>query len=374
MIKFLDLQHQYRTIQSEIDQAIEAVLSAASFVGGPHVARFEREFAEYQSSEHCVGVGNGTDALEIALEALELPPGSEVIVPANSFIASSEAVTRCGLTVVFADVDSNTYLLDATDVERRVTAKTSAIIAVHLYGNPCDMDALSEIAGRHDLKIVEDAAQAHGASWKGKRVGALGDVGTFSFYPGKNLGAYGDGGAIVTNNSDLALKCRMIANHGRVAKYSHEFEGRNSRLDALQAAVLSVKLGHLPQWTQRRSQIASRYMSELSGVGDLNLPQVRPAVDHSFHLFVIRSRRRAELAEFLSNAHIEIGRHYPHSLPKLEAYAHLGPIDYDMLANKMDEELLSLPIGEHLSDSDVDYVIEHVVNFYKDSDHRIDNS
>jgi dTDP-4-amino-4,6-dideoxygalactose transaminase len=218
MIKFLDLNAQYESIRPAIDEAIASVIARAAFIGGEDITRFESAFAAFQQAEHCVAVGNGTDAIEIALEALALPPGSEVIVPANSFIASSEAVTRGGHRVVFADVDPMSYTLDPADVRQRVTPQTKAIVVVHLYGHPARMDELLAIAKEHDLRIIEDCAQAHGAEFRGHRVGAIGDIGTFSFYPGKNLGAYGDGGAIVTNDADLALKCRMIANHGRIDK------------------------------------------------------------------------------------------------------------------------------------------------------------
>ncbi|MBE0594453.1 MAG: DegT/DnrJ/EryC1/StrS family aminotransferase, partial [Gemmatimonadales bacterium] len=236
MIKFLDLYAQYLSIKPDIDAAIANTIRDSAFIGGAGVEGFESSFAAFQSAEHCVGVGNGTDAIEIIIEALGLPRRSEVIVPANSFIASSEAVTRSGCRVVFADVDPRTYLLDPEDVRRRITSRTSAIMAVHLYGQPADMDRLRGIASERGLRIIEDCAQAHGAEYRGRRVGTLGDAGSFSFYPGKNLGAYGDGGAITTNDAALARQCRMIANHGRIDKYNHEFEGRNSRLDGLQAA------------------------------------------------------------------------------------------------------------------------------------------
>ncbi|MGP1614215.1 MAG: DegT/DnrJ/EryC1/StrS family aminotransferase, partial [Pollutimonas bauzanensis] len=266
MIKFLDLYSQYKSIQPEIDDAIGKVIAASAYIGGEVVERFEQSFASYQQAAHCVSVGNGTDAIEIVLEAFGFLPGSEVIVPANTFIATSEAVTRSGYKVVFADVDPVTYTLDVEDARRRLTSRSAAIIAVHLYGHPCDMDALMALARESGLKVIEDCAQAHGAEYKGRRVGAIGDAGTFSFYPGKNLGAYGDGGAITSNDADLARQCRMIANHGRIDKYDHQFEGRNSRLDGLQAAILSVKLRHLDAWIDHRNRVAAAYLSELQDV------------------------------------------------------------------------------------------------------------
>jgi dTDP-4-amino-4,6-dideoxygalactose transaminase len=366
MIKFLDLYSQYRSIQPEIDQAIERTIRSSAFIGGPAVTGFEASFAAYQHAQHCVGVANGTDAIEIALEALGLPAGSEIIVPANSFIASSEAITRAGHRVVFADVDPRTYTLDPADVARRIGPLTAAVLAVHLYGQPCDMDAILTLAAQYQLKVVEDCAQAHGAEYKGRRVGAIGDAGTFSFYPGKNLGAYGDGGAIVTNDARLARCSRMIANHGRIDKYNHELEGRNSRLDGLQAAILSVKLGHLDGWVDRRNAIARRYLDGLRDVPQIVVPVIRPDVRHAFHLFVIRTSGRDALRECLARAGIQTGIHYPIALPKLAAYDYLGQASEPLVANEQDEHLLSLPIGEHLSDAEVDLVIEALKRFVTD--------
>ncbi len=364
MIKFLDLQSQYQSIRPEIDAAIADVILRSSFVGGEDVSEFERGFAAYQGVSHCVGVGNGTDAIEIVLEALALPRGSEVIVPANSFIASSEAVTRAGLRVVFADVDQRTYTLDPADVRRRITAKTSAIVAVHLYGQPCDMDELLAIASAHHLELVEDCAQAHGAEYRGRRVGGLGHAGTFSFYPGKNLGAYGDGGAITTNDPQLAKRCRMIANHGRVDKYNHEFEGRNSRLDGLQAAILRVKLRHLDAWVEHRNEVARSYSEGLAGVGDLVLPTTGANRRHAFHLFVVRSGRRDALAQYLKTQEIQTGVHYPIALPKLSAYAHLEQGREPAFAVASAGTLLSLPMGEHLDGSQVNEVCAAIRAFF----------
>lgn len=365
MIKFLDLYSQYLGIQEEIDAAIRNTIRDASFIGGPALREFEENFASYQEASHCVGVANGTDAIEIALEALALPQESEIIVPANSFIASSEAVTSAGHRVVFADIDAETYTLDLADVGRRISARTAAIIAVHLYGHPSDMDGLMALGLKHGLKIIEDCAQAHGAEYKGRRVGALGDVGVFSFYPGKNLGAYGDAGAIVTNGEGLAKRCRMIANHGRIDKYDHQFEGRNSRLDGLQAAILNVKLKYLNSWVDRRNAVAKRYLEGLSGMNEITLPRIRPEVRHAFHLFVIRTKNRDALARHLSNASIQTGIHYPIALPKLSAYAYLSQAEEPMAANQQDSQLLSLPMGEHLSDTQVDTVIQAVKNCFR---------
>jgi len=364
MIKFLDLVGQYRSIQPEIDAAIAAVIGEAAFIGGPHVKAFEQAFGDWIGARYCIGVGNGTDALEIAIEALDLPKGAEVIVPGNTFIASSEAVSRQGYKVVFADADPGSYTLDPVSVRKKLTPRTAALMPVHLYGHPCDMDELGAIAREHGLKIIEDCAQAHGAEFRGKRVGAIGDVATFSFYPGKNLGAYGDAGAITTNDEALARRMRMIANHGRIAKYDHEFEGRNSRLDGLQAAILNVKLKHLDDWTERRIAIADRYLDRLRGVGDISLPVRKNWAKQVYHLFVIRTGQRDALAEHLKAQGIETGIHYPTALPRLTAYAGHGQAEEDLFVNKSDRTLLSLPIGEHMSTADADTVSEAVKGFF----------
>lgn len=365
MIKFLDLHKQYGTIKADIDATIARVIKDTAFIGGRYASEFEDVFSKWLGVDHCVGVGNGTDALEIALEALDLPRGSEVIVPANSFIASSEAVTRSGLKVVFADVDEHTYTLTSDTVREQITAQTSAIMAVHLYGHPCDMGALTKLAAAHDLRIVEDCAQAHGATSQGKTVGAIGDIATFSFYPGKNLGAYGDAGAIVTNNPALAKKSRMIANHGRVEKYNHEFEGRNSRLDGLQAAILTVKLKHLGAWIDQRKTLAQCYLSNLTGTPDLILPTIANWAEHAFHLFVIRTPHRDALKAHLAAHDIQSGIHYPIALPKLKAYDYLGQGSADTFANQTDGTLLSLPIGEHLNEADIATVCAAVKSFQR---------
>lgn len=355
MIKFLDLKAQYDSIRPEIDAAIAGVLDSATFIGGAEVQAFEREFAAYQQAEHCIGVANATDGLEIAIEALGLPPGSEILVPANSFIASSEAVTRAGHRVRFFDAEPDTYLVSAAGIERALTPATRAVIVVHLYGQPAPMDEILALAARHGLRVVEDAAQAHGAEDQGRRVGALGDIGVFSFYPGKNLGAYGDAGAITTNDAALAKRARMIANHGRISKYDHEFEGRNSRLDTLQAAILRVKLRHLDHWVDRRNAVADRYFQVLAGLGDLVLPRHRTNVRHAYHLFVVRTARRETLQAFLKDRGVETGIHYPVALPDLAAYDYLRD-GTDYAASALAGQLLSLPMGEHLNPGAADLV------------------
>ncbi|MGB5236272.1 MAG: DegT/DnrJ/EryC1/StrS family aminotransferase [Flavobacteriaceae bacterium] len=365
MIKFLDLQFQYSTIKKEIDSAIQQVIDNSAFIGGEEIKNLETAFGKFQEAEHCIAVANGTDALEIAIEALALPKGSEIIVPANSFIASSEAVSRSGHRVVFCDCDTSNYTINIDHLTEVITERTSAIIAVHLYGHPANLGAILDLAKKNDIKVIEDCAQAHGAEYKGKRIGAIGDIGTFSFYPGKNLGAYGDGGAIVTNNSQLAKKCRMIANHGRIEKYNHEFEGRNSRLDNLQAAVLNVKLGHLENWTSQRIKIADFYLKNLEDINEIVLPKREKWARQVYHLFVIRIKQREKLQDFLREKGIQTGIHYPIALPKLQAYSYMGKSDNNLKANQLDAELLSLPIGEHLEISQAEEVVSALREYYK---------
>jgi dTDP-4-amino-4,6-dideoxygalactose transaminase len=363
-VPLLDLVRQYHEIRDEIDEAVFRVLEASSFIGGREVRGFEEAYAEFVGVPYCIGVGNGTDAIEIMLEASGLPAGGEVIVPANSFIATSEAVSRSGLRVVFADVREDTYTLDPIDVETRITPRTVAVMAVHLYGHPACMAELASLASRHGFKLFEDAAQAHGASIRGKIVGSLGLGGTFSFYPGKNLGAYGDAGAVTTSDPELGQRIRMLANHGRTTKYAHQFEGRNSRLDALQAAVLLVKLRHLDEWTEKRRSLALRYSEGLQGVGDLMLPGELPGYRHVYHLYVVRSAARDGLRHFLDSKGIRSGVHYPTALPQLDAYRQHPQHGEALRASVLSQQVLSLPMGDGLDVVQVDRVIEAVRAYF----------
>ncbi len=365
-VKFLDLGRQYQALRKEIDAAISAVIHDTAFISGKYAAEFERQFATYLGAVHCIACGNGTDAIEIALEALELPAQSEIIVPANTFIASAEAVTRAGHKVVFCDCDPTDYTISVDSVRAKMSSRTRAVIAVHLYGHPCDMTALMAFSRSTGVRIVEDCAQAHGAQWGGRTVGTIGDVATFSFYPGKNLGAYGDAGAITTSDEALAKRMRMIANHGRIGKYDHEFEGRNSRMDGIQAAVLSAKLPHLDSWIERRRGIAMIYRSGLLGVGDLVLPACRSEAKHVYHLFVVRTAKRDALQRHLSRHGIETGIHYPIALPKLAAYVQYGQAAEELFANRADGELLSLPIGDHMTDDDAQEVVNACREYFQD--------
>ncbi|OHD69360.1 MAG: erythromycin biosynthesis sensory transduction protein eryC1 [Spirochaetes bacterium RBG_16_49_21] len=367
MIKFLDLKDQYYRIKGEIDSAIHDVIESSAFIGGKFVKDFEAAFAGLQGCRHCIGVANGTDAIEIAIEAMGLPRGSEIIVPANSFIATSEAVTRSGHRVVFCDCGPGNYTISVSDLAQKITPRTSAVIPVHLYGHPADMDEIIRIARSNNMKVIEDSAQAHCAEYRSRRVGSIGDMGIFSFYPGKNLGAYGDGGAIVTGNDALAAKCRMIANHGRIEKYNHEFEGRNSRLDGIQAAVLNVKMRHLEEWTEKRIALAARYHTNLRDCTEIVLPRCESWARHVYHLYVIRTRCRDELAQSLKNGGIETGIHYPIALPRLKAYQYLKTPISEMNAIAYDREILSLPMGDHLSMNDIDEISGRILDFFNNA-------
>lgn len=361
-VPFNDLAKQYNSIRSEIDEAIRNVIADSAFVGGRYTKEFEDSFAGYCGTENCVGVGNGTDAIYIALKALGIGPGDEVITVANSFIATSEAITLTGARVVFVDCDPDTYNIDVTKIAAAITKRTKAIVPVHLYGRPADMTSLMSIAKEHGLLVVEDAAQAHGSEIDGRKVGTFGQAACFSFYPGKNLGAYGDAGAIVTDDAELALRCRMIANHGRVQKYDHDFEGINSRLDGIQAAVLSVKLKYLDEWTEKRRRAAVLYEGHLKGSG-ISYPVPDPGNRHVYHLYVVRVKDRDKVQALLSEAGISTGIHYPIALPDLEAYRYLGksPGDYPV-ASRYAKEILSLPMFPELQEEEIQFVCERLIS------------
>jgi len=341
-------------IRRELDAAIRRVIDQSAFVGGSFLESFEKAFATYLGIPWCVGVANGTDALEIALWALALPKGSEVIVPVNTFIATAEAITTAGLKVVFADCDFD-YTLSVADLEKRITARTSAVIPVHLYGQPARMDEILDVAFRYELKVIEDCSQSHGALYKGKSVGTFGDLATFSFYPSKNLGALGDGGAVVGRHEALAEKIRMVANHGRDSQFNHKIEGRNSRLDGLQAAILEVKLRHLDGWVKHRRALADRYFAKLDPAR-LALPTIRPEVRHAWHLFVVRHPDRDGFRVRLRKMGVETGMHYPFALPHLPPYQRHSSSCADFWGCQVDRELVSLPMGEHLTPADAEMI------------------
>ena len=361
-IPFVDLKAQYDSIKKEIDDVIAKVINQTAFVGGPFVKEFEEAFARYCGVDHCVGVANGTDALFIALKALGVGPGDEVITVANSFVATSEAIKMAGAQVVFCDCDPKTYNIDVTQIEAKITTKTKAIIPVHLYGQPADMDPIIALARKYNLRVVGDAAQAHGALYKGRKVATCADITCYSFYPGKNLGAYGDGGALVTNSAEWANAARMFANHGRTKKYDHDLEGVNSRLDGIQSAVLTVKLRYIEQWTESRRENAYRYNAALKGSGVLT-PEELDDVRAVYHLYIVRipADRREKLQESLKAAGIDTGIHYPIALPYLNAYKYLNykPTDFPN-ALKASQEIVSLPMFPELTTEQSDYVVRQI--------------
>ena len=361
-IPLVDLKAQYANIKAEIDAAVQRVLDETDFIGGNAVTEFEKSFAAYCGTRSAVGLANGTDALQLSLLALGVGKGDEVITAINTFIATSEAISATGARPVFIDNDPQTYTIDVRKIEEKITPRTKAIIPIHLYGQPAAMDAINEIAARHNLVVIEDAAQAHGASFKGKTVGTLGRLACFSFYPGKNLGAYGDAGAIATNDEALADKVRMLANHGRLKKYEHEIEGYNSRLDTLQAAILSVKLRHLRAWTEKRQRNASAYSQLLAHAATIVTPVVHPDATHVFHLYVVRVQQREKVQQVLKEAGIATGIHYPIPLHLQPAYKYLGlPTGSFPVAERFASEIMSLPMYPELSADQIAFICDTLI-------------
>jgi dTDP-4-amino-4,6-dideoxygalactose transaminase len=354
VVPFVDLRAQYRAIKSEVDEAIQRVLDTSAFILGREVEAFERAFAEYVGAEFCVGVNSGTAALQLAVTACGVRPGDEVIVPANTFFATAEAVSTAGATPVFVDCDADSHNVAVGKIEAAVTPLTRAVIPVHLYGQPADLDPVLEVAARHDLVVIEDAAQAHGARYKGRRVGALGRAGCFSFYPGKNLGAYGEGGAVVTNDAEVARRVRLLRDHGSERKYRHEVVGYNFRLEGIQGAVLGVKLRHLDAWNEARRRHAARYrelLAPLAAAGALTLPRESPDAEHVYHLFVVQTDARDELQRHLTEAGVQTGIHYPVPVHLQPAYAAHGHKEGDFPeAERQARRVLSLPMFAELTD------------------------
>ncbi|MBT8241443.1 MAG: DegT/DnrJ/EryC1/StrS family aminotransferase [Acidimicrobiia bacterium] len=366
-VPFLDLSAQYSSLAGDIDAAIANVIDETAFVRGRFVKEFEAAYAEAYGVEHCIGVANGTDALFILLKMLGIGPGDEVITVANSWIATSEVVSLTGAEPRFVDIEPEYFNMNADLIESAASDRTRAIIPVHLYGQPADMTSIVPLAREHGWTIIEDSAQAHLAELDGTRVGLFGDAATFSFYPGKNLGAYGDAGCIITNDPDLAQRARSFANHGSspVSKHDHDMEGINSRLDGLQAAILSVKLPHLVDWNERRAHWASRYSALLSDIDDVDTPPTRPSATHVFHIYCIRTRRRDELREYLSSQGISTGIHYPTALPFLKAYERYDyqPDDFP-IAHAYQNQILSLPIYPELTEEAVGHVADSIRRFF----------
>ncbi len=351
MIPFLDLGAAYRELSAEIDAAVARVLASGWYIGGAEVNEFENAWAAYVEAQHCVGVGNGLDALILSLRACDIGPGDAVIVPSNTYIATWLAISAVGATIIPVEPDPATHNIDPARIEAAITPQTRAILPVHLYGQPADMDAILEIARRHSLKVIEDAAQCHGARYKGQRIGAHGDVVCWSFYPGKNLGALGDGGAITTNDPAIAARIRRLGNYGSDQKYVNIERGTNSRLDPIQAAVLGVKLGHLDNWTARRREIAAAYSEALADTG-LVLPHVPNWAEPAWHLYVVRSKDRDAMQKRLSKAEVGSLIHYPIPPHMQQAYEDLQiASDAFPLARQLAQEVISLPIGPQM-DSD----------------------
>lgn len=356
-IPLVGLFDQYQAIKSEIDAALQNIITSSAFVGGEEVRSFEREFASYCDVKACVGVGNGTDALYLTLRALGIGPGDEVITVAHTFIATSEAISMTGALPIFVDVAEDTMLMDPALIEPAITPRTRAIVPVHLYGQPCDMDAIMEIARKHKLKVVEDAAQAHGARWRGQRAGSLADAATFSFYPGKNLGAFGDAGAVVSHDEALIEHIRMLANHGRLEKYTHKMEGVNSRLDGIQAAVLRVKLRYLDEWNEKRRSHADFYRESLSQ-SEFQPQTVNQNAEPVWHLFVVRAQEREALQQRLKDEGIATGIHYPVPLHVQPAYqGRQIPLGSLPLTETVAREVVSLPMYPELSRAQLETVV-----------------
>lgn len=345
MIPLVDLRAQYRTIKDEIDEAVRRVIENTTFILGEETERFEEEFSGFSGARFCVGCASGTDAIVLALEGLGVGPGDEVITVSFTFFATAEAISIVGATPVFIDVDSDSLLMDPTKIEAAITERTKAIVPVHLYGQPVDMQPIMELAQRHGLVVVEDAAQAHGATYRGNPVGTLGHAGIFSFYPGKNLGAYGDAGCIVTGDPELATWLRMARDHGRTGKYVHDFVARSSRMDGIQAAVLRAKLPHLRRWNNRRAELAKMYTAELRDLPNIQLPQIGDAGEHVFHLYVVKVSRRDQILAQLQARGIGAGVHYPVPVHQQPAYAGRRHAQSDLpVTIRASTEVLSLPI------------------------------
>ena len=359
-VKFLDLQAQYRSIKNEVDEAVLRVLDSAQYVLGPEVEAFEKEFAAAHGAVEAVAVNTGTSALHLALLAAGIGTGDEVIVPAMTFTATAAAVAYTGATAVFVDVDPESFTMDPAQVEAKITPRTKAIMPVHLYGQAAPMDALAEIAKAHGLVLIEDAAQAHLAEYKGRKVGSIGDVAGFSFYPGKNLGAYGEGGLAMTNNPELARKMRLLRDWGQEQKYHHSMLAYNYRMDGIQGAILRVKLRHLEGWTEARRSLADRYQERLGNLG-LDIAREVEGRRHVYHIFSVFHPERDALQEHLGRAGIQTGKHYPVPLHLQQAYAALGhrPGDFPV-AEKVASEQLSLPLHPEMEPEDVDLVSDSI--------------
>ncbi len=364
-IQFVDLLSQYQSIKEEIDNIISNVINDTAFIKGKYVENFEHSYKEKYGVDHCIGVANGTDAIYIALKMMGIGFGDEVITTTSSWISTSEAITQTGATPVFVDIEPDYYTINPELIEEKITENTRGIIPVHLYGQPADMQRIMNISKKHDLVVLEDCAQAHFAEITGKKVGTFGQVSTFSFFPGKNLGAYGDAGAILTDNPKLAKKIRMFANHGALQKHFHVFEGINSRLDGLQAGILSVKLPYIHSWNSKRLEIAMKYTELLAKVDELITPIIRPESVHVFHVYAIRCKNRDGLREYLLKNGISVAIHYPIPLPFMEAYKYLNHRDDDFpVVSEYRDKMLSLPVYPEMQEDMIHYVVDKIKKYY----------
>lgn len=362
-IPFVDLKAQYQSIKTEVNEAIQRVLDNTAFILGKEVKDFEEAFAEYVGAKHCVAVNSGTAAIQVAVQSCGIGAGDEVIIPANTFFATAEGISTANATPVFVDCDSVSYNIDVSKIEAAITDKTKAIMPVHLYGQSADLDSIFEIAKKHNLLVIEDAAQAHGSLYKNKRVGALGHAGCFSFYPGKNLGAYGEGGAIVTNDDEVARLARLLRDHGSQKKYQHEIIGYNFRMEGIQGAVLNVKLKYLDGWNDLRREHATLYNKLLSDSG-LILPLEMEYARHIYHLYVVQSERRDELMKALNDADIQTGIHYPIPIHLQPAYAFLEHKEGDFSeAERQAKQLVSLPMFPELTNEQIEKVCDTILQF-----------
>ena len=363
-VPFVSLKPMHDEIRTELDKAYSLVMDESYYIQGQQCQLFEQEYASYCNAKHCIGVATGLDAIYMILRAMDIGSGDEVIVPSNTFIATALAVSYVGATPVFVEPTIETYNIDVSKIEECITARTKAIIAVHLQGRPADMDAICRIASSHGLRVIEDAAQAHGARYKGKRVGSLSDAAAFSFYPGKNLGALGDGGCVVTNNDEIASKVRALGNYGSDYKYHHIYKGTNSRLDEIQAAFLRVKLPYLDKWNNCRRKIAEKYFESITNPL-IKLP-IASSLDyeHIYHVFVIRCDRRDELETFLKNKGVDTVKHYPIPMHLQKAYSDLGYSEGDFpVAEEISKTVLSLPMYYGMTDIEVEHVIKSINEF-----------
>lgn len=364
-VPFIDLAIQYKFLKPEIDQALGSVLTSGNFIGGEAVRTFERNFAGLCGVTECVGLGNATDGLFLALKAMGIGAGDEVITPAWSWISSSEVITLAGATPVFADVDRGLFTITRAEIQNKITSKTKAVIVVHLYGQMAEAEAIKKLCDQKNLLLIEDCSQAHLSEDHGVKAGSIGDCGVFSFYPTKNLGAYGDAGCLVTSNQEFADKVRRLANHGGLHKDEHLFEGTNSRLDTLQAVILNVKLKHLPAWTEKRIANARLYKEQLKDVKSISLPIVRQNSVHSFHLFVLLAKQRDKLKSFLETNGVQTLIHYPSALPFVPAYSHMKHLEKDFpVSAELQKSVLSLPVHPELIEEQINYVCDLIRSFY----------